>query len=76
MSILKLIAKPITSLVWPDHYSWSKFRQRFKPADLKLTIADINSKINEVQKPVWFPYARILLQRWLRVMRMCKLVSR
>ena len=26
MSILKLIAKPITSLVWADHYSWSKFR--------------------------------------------------
>ncbi len=75
MSILKLIAKPLTSLVWTDHYSWSKFRQRFKPADPKLTIADINSKINEVQKPVWKPYDRITLQRWLRVMQMCKLIS-
>ena len=75
MSILKLIAKPITSLVWTDHYSWSKFRQRFKPADTKLTIADINSKINDVQKPVWKPYDQIVLQRWLRVMQMCKLVS-
>jgi hypothetical protein len=29
-SILKLIAQPVTSLIWPDYSSWIQFKKRFK----------------------------------------------
>jgi glycosyltransferase involved in cell wall biosynthesis len=28
--LLKLIAYPVTSLIWPDHFSWIRFRETFK----------------------------------------------
>ena len=45
-SLLKLIARPVTSLIWSDHYAWVQFRKKYKWQKRKLTISDINKRVN------------------------------
>lgn len=44
VSLLKLIALPVTSLIWSDHYSWVQFRKKIKLRNRKLTFSDINGR--------------------------------
>ena len=43
-SLLKLMAQPVTSLIWRDHNAWVKFKQRFKPNKQAITITDLNNR--------------------------------
>jgi hypothetical protein len=76
-SLLKLLAQPVTSLVWKDHRSWLEFRQRFKSTPDVIPISDINSEvstreINKQQPLALTLYDRVLLQRASRVLQSCK----
>ena len=51
ISLSKLIALPVTSLIWSDHYSWLQFRKKIKLRNRELTFSDIDG--------------RTKLQRWL-----------
>lgn len=75
VSLLKLAAKPVLSLIWKDHRSWLQFRQRFRSAHQAITISDINREINKPQRLPWKPYDRVLLQRWYRIVQSCRTVS-
>jgi glycosyltransferase involved in cell wall biosynthesis len=75
-SFLKLIAQPITSLLWSDHSSWLQFKQRFKSNHPVITIEDINRKINKPQQLLWWkPYAKVRLQRFSLVLQSNQPVS-
>jgi len=75
-SLLKLIAQPITSLLWSDHHSWLQFKQIFKSNNSVITIEDINRKINKLQQlPWWEPYAKVRLQRLSIVLQSGQIVS-
>jgi len=76
-SLLKLLAQPVTSLVWKDHPSWLEFKQRFKSTPDVIPISDINtevktSEINKQQPLASTLYERVLLQRASRVLQSCK----
>ena len=43
-SLLKLIARPVTSLIWSDHYAWVQFRKKIRWRNKKLTISDVNKR--------------------------------
>ena len=43
-SVVKLIAQPITSLIWSDHYAWLQFKKKIGLQNKKLTISDINKR--------------------------------
>lgn len=69
INILKLIAYPLTSLIWPDHISWLRFKQRFKASPKVVTINDLNSRISQKQQRPTNLYSRILLQKWTQVLK-------
>jgi glycosyltransferase involved in cell wall biosynthesis len=76
-SLLKLLAQPVTSLVWKDHRSWLEFKQRFKSTPDVIPISDINTEVNtseiNKQQPLALTlYERVLLQRASRVLQSCK----
>lgn len=78
--LLKIAAKPITSLIWPDHYSWVDFENKFKsPARIDVnqatTVSEIQSRMYKPQKLPLRPYARVMWQRWLLVLQLCRTVS-
>ncbi len=65
-SLLKIVTKPITSLVWPDHRSWLEFIQKLRFQQV-YEISDLNKM--QVKKHHIFPrkqYNTILSQRWLQ----------
>jgi glycosyltransferase involved in cell wall biosynthesis len=67
---LSLAARPLTSLVWKDHQTWVKFKQRFKRPPKIETIDEINHLVNQRQPVIWRPYDRVLLRRWRQVVQM------
>ncbi|BAZ68339.1 MAG: glycosyltransferase family 2 protein [Pelatocladus maniniholoensis HA4357-MV3] len=74
--LLKVVLKPLTSLIWPDHYSWVQFKQKLRlnkqsNQRREMTIADITEQAKK-SKQLWKPYDRVLRQRWLKVMQMCQ----
>lgn len=68
-SLLKLIAQPVTSLIWPGHSSWLQFKQRFSSNHRVITISDINREISKPQQVPWKPYERAWWQRWERILQ-------
>ena len=76
-SILKLLAQPVSSLVWKDHRSWLDFKQRFRSPYQVIPISDINSEVSTTGINKYQPIAstwheRVLLQRASRVLQSCK----
>lgn len=76
--ILKIAAKPITSLIWSDHHSWLQFQEKFKFFHKEVTST---ATVTEVQKEMYKPYklpqkpyARVIRQRWLKVLQLCQTV--
>lgn len=45
-SILKLIARPLTSLVWSEHRSWLRQEQQFSVNYRGMTISDVTKRMN------------------------------
>lgn len=78
--LLKIAAKPVTSSIWQDHYSWVQFKQRFRlnqqSNQRRMTIVDIDKLIDKKTKRfIWKPYDIVLLKRWFRVMQLCQQAS-
>ena len=69
LCIIRIVAKPATSLIWRDHHSWLQFRKSLSPNRQEIKISDINSKINEQLKMSWKPYDRIWSQRLFKVVQ-------
>lgn len=73
--VVKIAAKPLTSLIWQNHASWLQFKQRFGSNQAsekqEMTIADVNQEVGERQRLVK-PYDKVLLQRWSQVMQLCQ----
>jgi uncharacterized membrane protein YkgB len=73
--ILKIAAKPLTSLIWQNHESWLQFKQRFvlnqQSEKQEMTIANVNQ---EVRQQLGFVelYNKLLSQRWSQVMQLCQ----
>lgn len=44
-SLLKLIAQPVTSLIWSDHHAWVQFKKENNLSNRKITISDINRRV-------------------------------
>lgn len=73
-SLLKLIAQLVTSVVSSEHRYAFQFNQRVSYKERVITISDINMKISKPQPLPWKPYDRVLLQRWNRVVQLCRTV--
>jgi hypothetical protein len=43
-SLLKLMAQPVTSLIWKDHNAWVNFKQKFKSKQQAITITELNNR--------------------------------
>lgn len=67
-SLLNIVAKPVASLIWPDHRSWLKFTQRF---NFIYQVRDIsNLSCRQIKKNQTFPrkqFNKFSLQRWSRI---------
>ena len=73
--LLKIIAKPVSCLIWPDHRSWLEFKQKLKPRQQMITLAEVKQQIQTRPKFHWKPYDRVLLYRWSHVMKICQEIS-
>ncbi|MBW4636270.1 MAG: glycosyltransferase family 2 protein [Iphinoe sp. HA4291-MV1] len=79
--LLKIAAKPITSLIWQDHHSWLQFREKldFQKNSVAVsqltTVSDIQSRMYQPYKLPWQPHGRIMWQRWLKVLQLCRSLS-
>ncbi|WP_017318947.1 glycosyltransferase family 2 protein [Mastigocladopsis repens] len=74
--LLKLVASPLTSLIWQDHNSWLQFRQKLglnqqSNQQQEMTIADITRQVNKGKQSLKL-YDRVLRQRWFKVMQLCQ----
>ena len=64
ISLLKLIARPLTSLIWSNHISWLRFKRQLKPNRRVMNIADLNKRVSESQQLPKSLYHMIWSQRW------------
>jgi glycosyltransferase involved in cell wall biosynthesis len=68
---LKLLAQPVTTLIWKDHQAWMHFRQRSQRQPESSTSANsLPPSPKQRRKSVWKPYDVLFLWRWQTVMRM------
>lgn len=72
ISLLKIIANPITSLVWPDHMSWLLFKSRFEMYLKKIlpvpNLSKLHRKhIRNSQRFPWKQYNDFLVYRCLHI---------
>lgn len=44
-SLLKLIARPVTSRIWSDHHAWVQFKRENNLLNRKITTSDINRRV-------------------------------
>jgi glycosyltransferase involved in cell wall biosynthesis len=73
--ILKILFKPVTSLLWKDHQAWLEFKQQFKPKQQAkqqdtqqvLEISDMNGQITLENRPGWKLYDLVGRHRWSQV---------
>ncbi len=62
--LVKIVANPITSLIWSDHRSWLQFKQNFIKNKPELTIEKLHRQTDTSNKPtIWKPYDLILFKR-------------
>ncbi len=67
---LKLLAQPITRLIWQDQAAWLRFKQRFRQT--YDGVADEEMELSPRPAIVWKPYDVMYLRRWRTVMRMAQ----
>ncbi len=60
---IKLLMFPLSSLIWPDHGSWVRFRNCFRLPQRSLSIEEINASIGATAPRVWKPYDYLLIRR-------------
>ena len=85
---LKLLAQPVTTLVWKDHKAWIQFRRQFvhqaeaslssdKGSSDKVAPDEILLVPSERHRGlIWRPYDILCLQRWQTVMRLNQELAR
>ena len=75
-SLLKLVAEPITSLIWQDHGSWLQFRKRFLFSYQVCSISELHRReIINSQRFLRKQYCSLVLQRWVQVAKKCQVSS-
>ncbi len=77
--ILKIAFKPITSLIWSDHHRWLQFLEKFKlvrkvSVNPNITVTEIQGQMYKPYQYPSKPYARIMGQRWLQVLQLCRTI--
>ncbi|MBW4571918.1 MAG: glycosyltransferase family 2 protein [Tolypothrix carrinoi HA7290-LM1] len=77
--IFKIAFKPITSLIWSDHHSWLQFLEKFKlvrkvAVNRNITVTEIQGQMYKPYQYPTKPYARVMGQRWLQVLQMCRTI--
>jgi glycosyltransferase involved in cell wall biosynthesis len=68
-SLMRVVAAPVTSQIWPEHADWVAFKHQIRPRTA-LQLADLQASATEVSPfawKAWKPYDRIRLKRWARV---------
>ncbi|NMG18857.1 glycosyltransferase family 2 protein [Brasilonema bromeliae] len=79
--LFKIAVEPITSLIWQDHHSWLQCREKFSYPKNRVavsqltTVSDIQNQMYQPYKLPLKPYARIMWQRWLKVLQLCRALS-
>lgn len=64
-SLVKLLAQPLTTLFWPNHAAWIRFKQQQGLVrKSNLTISRIEQWMPLREKLLWKQYERLRLQRW------------
>lgn len=67
-SLLKIVAKPITSLIWPTHRTWLDFSKKFRFIHQVHEVYELNR--TQIEKEKRFPrkqYGQFLSQRWFKI---------
>lgn len=75
--VIKILLKPVTSLIWKDHKAWLNFKQQFKQKQqgIKvLAISDMNGQINIESRQSKKLYDTVLQHRWSQVFQTCQTV--
>ncbi|BAY44965.1 family 2 glycosyl transferase [Scytonema sp. HK-05] len=79
--LFNIAAKPITSFIRSDNHSWLQFQEKFDFPKNRVvvnqltTVSDIQNQIHQPHKLPWKPHARIMWQRWLKVLQLCRTLS-
>lgn len=68
ISLLKLLAHPITSLVWSDHLAWEKFRKKFN-FQKAITLDKIQIETDPFKRNQRNLYQIIKQKRWLKILK-------
>jgi glycosyltransferase involved in cell wall biosynthesis len=63
-SLLKLIAQPVTSLIWPNHLAWLNFIQKKSAPPQPPTLAEIETRMNIHKRLPFKAYERVRLNQW------------
>ena len=69
ISLLKLFAHPVTSLIWPNHLAWEKFRKKIIFQRV-INFDQIQIETEPFKKNQLNLYQRIKRRRWLKVIGM------
>ncbi|OKH40170.1 family 2 glycosyl transferase [[Phormidium ambiguum] IAM M-71] len=76
-SILKIIAKPITSLIWPEHRDWLKFKRKFRFFNSVIDIPELNEMYKKNhQKFPWKHYIVFISKRCSQIEKQWKPADR
>ncbi|MGH7999354.1 MAG: glycosyltransferase, partial [Brasilonema sp.] len=78
--LFKIAAKPITSLIWQERHSLSQSQEKFGSQTNRatvnlITVSDIQSRMYQPYKVPLKPHARVMWQRWLKVLQLCRVSS-
>lgn len=68
-SMLRLLLRPLTTLVWPDHQAWIGFKQRVLGPGPSLALDEVEHatpgrRTHPWSWSRWKPYDRICMRRW------------
>jgi len=67
IAFLKFITQPFTSLIWPNHISWFKFKRQFKSKPSVMTIDELNKKATKKQQQPKILYYKLASQKWTQI---------
>lgn len=63
-SVLKIAAKPVTSLIWPEHRDWLNFKQKFRLSNRVIEIPELNEMYRKNHKKFpWKHYIAFISRR-------------
>ena len=70
---LKILAQPVTSLIWQDHQAWIEFKAKFGIERQEYAnLSDLQQTLKRRKTLLRRPYDYILWYRWNRVFKLCQ----